>query len=166
VSLSLSPELNETLSLSDPYRRCSTSETFLSQISSAETDLFGLNSIYHNLGGDFWYNNEDWITPFVSHCDWYGVECKDGRVTSLKLNDNNLTGDFSFFGKGENFGEDSGALFNLEELYVQTLEPFIFPILTRKVFLIITSCDTFTGIFPGTISSVFYQVNHFFVIDP
>ncbi|KAL3779799.1 LOW QUALITY PROTEIN: hypothetical protein ACHAWO_010027 [Cyclotella atomus] len=42
---------------------CSTSETFLSQISSAETDLFGLNLLYQNLGGNFWLNNEDRVTP-------------------------------------------------------------------------------------------------------
>jgi hypothetical protein len=86
---------------------CSTSETFLSQISSAETDLFGLNLLYQNLGGNFWLNNEDWVTP-NPHWDWYGVECTDGHVTSLKLNGNNLTGDISFFGKGEDVGEDLG----------------------------------------------------------
>jgi hypothetical protein len=86
---------------------CSTSETFLSQISSAETDLFGLNLLYQNLGGNFWLNNEDRVTP-NPHWDWYGVECTDGHVTSLKLNGNNLTGDISFFGKGEDVGEDFG----------------------------------------------------------
>jgi hypothetical protein len=97
---------------------CSTSSSFLSALNTPENDAFGLRNIYRNLGGDFWLKNDAWMSQ-VSHCEWHGVQCTEGRVTQLDLSSNNLTGNLGFFGKGQNFGNDTGALFELEELYVK-----------------------------------------------
>lgn len=55
-----------------------------------------LEDFYHNFNGDQWRNNEGWLDPEVTPCDWFGVFCSmvDGqlRLLSLSLPDNNLRG--------------------------------------------------------------------------
>ena len=103
---------------------CSTSETYLSQRSSVANDIFGLELIYNSLGGEFWYDSSDWLTA-TPHCEWYGVGCSDDRVSFIKLDSNNLTGDLSLFGEYLDYGGDTGSLFELQELYVKVVASFI-----------------------------------------
>lgn len=75
------------------------SDTFLTQLSSELNDRDGLLLMYESLNGDFWYDNTGWLTDAII-CEWHGVDCTDGRVSSINLNGNNLTGDLSFLGEG------------------------------------------------------------------
>jgi Leucine-rich repeat (LRR) protein len=62
---------------------------FVTQIPQAECEA--LQHLYHSTNGDHWKNNKDWNwtnTP----CDWNGVNCNDGHVTQLSLNNNQLSG--------------------------------------------------------------------------
>lgn len=95
---------------------CSTSETYINQISNVQNDLFGLELIYRFLGGEFWFDNTGWMSNDVPHCDWYGVQCSHGRVSQIRLSSNNLTGDLSIFGESLDPGTDTGSLFELQEL--------------------------------------------------
>jgi Leucine-rich repeat (LRR) protein len=52
-----------------------------------------LKEIYEQLGGDDWYNNDNWLQESKEVCEWYGVNCNaDKTIQSLKLNSNNLRG--------------------------------------------------------------------------
>ena len=60
--------------------------------SSAEADRAALEALYHATGGDNWENNTNWLSdaPLI---EWHGVIAnQNGRVISLILNDNNLSG--------------------------------------------------------------------------
>ena len=87
------------------------SDTFLTRLSSEMNDREGLQLMYKSLNGDFWYENTGWLTdaPF---CDWHGVYCTNGRVSSINLNGNNVTGDLSFLGE-----ESPSALVGCFELH-------------------------------------------------
>lgn len=99
---------------------CSTSETYLTQRSSVANDLFGLELIYKSLGGEFWYDSSGWLTA-TPHCEWYGVGCSEDRVSFIKLDSNNLTGDLSLFGEYLDYAGDTGSLFELQELCVKVI---------------------------------------------
>lgn len=53
-------------------------------------DRNNIISLYTALEGPQWYN--PWDTLECDVCNWYGVECEDGRVVRLKLRGNNLRG--------------------------------------------------------------------------
>jgi Leucine-rich repeat (LRR) protein/ribosomal protein L35AE/L33A len=80
--------------------------TAVTGIPTAECNA--LVSLYDHAGGDQWKDNTGWKTTNTP-CDWYGVECKNGHVTRLKLQYNQLKGSIS-----EMIG-------NLSELEVLTL---------------------------------------------
>lgn len=94
---------------------CSTSNTYMQQISNVANDLFGLGLIYKFLGGQFWYDNTNWMSN-EDHCEWFGVQCSEGRVSHIKLSSNNVTGDLSIFRQDLEPGKDTGSLFKLQEL--------------------------------------------------
>jgi len=58
-----------------------------------ESDREYLERFYEASGGDNWHENENWNSE-ESLGEWYGVETdEDGNVVSLRLPDNNLSGD-------------------------------------------------------------------------
>ena len=41
----------------------------------------------------FWINNENWLEPDVSVCEWFGLTCNDdGRIGVMDLASQNLDG--------------------------------------------------------------------------
>ena len=59
---------------------------------AADTDRAALTALYNATGGPSWTRSDNWLSanPLA---DWYGVQVDtDGRVTSLALGGNNLTG--------------------------------------------------------------------------
>jgi hypothetical protein len=72
--------------------------------------------IYDKLGGDYWFDNTDWLNGEVPHCDWFGIKCKEDRVSSIILQNNNLTGKLSFDDEYGNQQHLFDFLFALKEL--------------------------------------------------
>jgi hypothetical protein len=72
---------------------CVLAGTSFAQIPSAERQA--LFELYHATDGDNWHNNEGWLGPAGTECDWFGVRChltlRPG-VTGLMLSNNNLNG--------------------------------------------------------------------------
>ena len=81
-------------------------------------DRMGLELMYDSLNGDAWYEKSGWKTDAPICDEWFGVYCTDGRVSSVKLKSNNLTGDLSFMGEvpGSAKHWHGYALFDLQEL--------------------------------------------------
>ena len=74
-----------------------------------EPQVAALVALYESTGGDHWGNNTKWLsgTPLS---EWFGVETdENGRVTSLSLLANGLTGPIP---------ETIGQLKNLQDLYL------------------------------------------------
>ena len=139
---------------------CSTSETYLNQISNIANDNFGLRMFYQQLGGDFWLDNTGWMST-TPHCEWFGVECSEDRVVLIDLNSNNLTGSVSFFGEIPDDGTDSGSLFKLQELYV-----IVFFKQWRKAILTFVIDFMFLTVILVTINSRVSSITeHSFVIE-
>lgn len=53
-----------------------------------------LVAFYEATGGANWKEQDGWLTD-RNHCDWHGVTCSKGRVTKIKLDNNNLSGDIA-----------------------------------------------------------------------
>ena len=53
-------------------------------------DSIALVRLYESTNGDMWHNKRGWLVGPVS--DWAGVSIDNGRVTYIRLSDNNLTG--------------------------------------------------------------------------
>lgn len=56
-----------------------------------------LKALYHNTGGDSWFNRTNWLDDSKPICSWHGIKCKGGNVdnntvTEIDLGDNNLVG--------------------------------------------------------------------------
>ena len=85
---------------------------------AALTDRDILARLYHATGGANWRNSDNWLSDAPLE-DWYGVDVDDdGRVTSLNLHYNNLTGVIA---------PELGRLTRLEELRL-TSNPLTGPI--------------------------------------
>mmetsp|Transcript_10296 Transcript_10296/g.22342 ORF Transcript_10296/g.22342 Transcript_10296/m.22342 type:complete len:1541 (-) Transcript_10296:66-4688(-) len=55
-----------------------------------------LKDFYDSAKGQEWTENDGWVQPYKSHCDWYGVKCNDSNSTiELKLHSNGLSGTLS-----------------------------------------------------------------------
>jgi Leucine-rich repeat (LRR) protein/sugar lactone lactonase YvrE len=50
-----------------------------------------LVALYDSTNGNNWMNNDGWKTTDTP-CSWYGIECSDGNITKISLEDNQLTG--------------------------------------------------------------------------
>jgi len=50
-----------------------------------------LIKLYNYMGGRYWKHDDDWLSPSEDACDWWGVECVDGKVTGLHLKNNELS---------------------------------------------------------------------------
>lgn len=57
-----------------------------------ESDALALEAIYNALGGAGWFNSFGWLDLQMPEAEWYGVTVAGGRVTSLDLAFNNLSG--------------------------------------------------------------------------
>jgi len=75
----------------------------VTEIPSAQCEA--LVALYDSTDGDNWTNNEGWNVTSTP-CSWYGVSCENGVVTTIDLDDNNLTGTLP----------DWSALTSLQEL--------------------------------------------------
>ena len=53
-------------------------------------DSLALVDLYNSTNGPSWGNHKNWLTGPVK--TWYGIELKDGRVTLIYMNSNNLKG--------------------------------------------------------------------------
>ena len=56
----------------------------------SESDSLILITLYDSTDGDNWVHNENWKNTAVNQ--WYGISVSDSAITSIKLNDNNLSG--------------------------------------------------------------------------
>ncbi len=59
-------------------------------ITEENADLEALVALYDSTGGATWTNKTNWLTGHVT--TWYGVRVANGRVTDVRLPNNNLTG--------------------------------------------------------------------------
>ena len=68
--------------------RCASSP---STTNAGYTEREVLISVYNAMGGRYWKNDNSWLSPAVDFCEWYGVECVQGKVTGLLLKNNDLS---------------------------------------------------------------------------
>jgi Leucine-rich repeat (LRR) protein len=61
-----------------------------SQIPQIERDA--LVALYNSTDGANWTDNTGWLGAAGTECDWYGVTCTSGQITTLSLGSNNLSG--------------------------------------------------------------------------
>jgi len=58
-----------------------------------------LKNFYDSSKGGEWTVSTNWVDPYISHCQWYGVECKEdtnkGITVTLELPTNGLSGTLS-----------------------------------------------------------------------
>jgi Leucine-rich repeat (LRR) protein len=73
-----------------------------------ETECHALVDLYTSTNGASWKHKSGWSVTNTP-CNWYGVSCRDGYVTKLKLYYNQLSGSIL---------ESLGNLSNLESLYL------------------------------------------------
>ena len=112
-------------------------------------DLSVLIAFYEATGGDNWKNNTNWLSSLPLD-QWYGIDTDDGgRVTSLNLSDNGLTGTIS---------EALGQLNNLETLNLSDNEltgpiPKALELLDNLQFLRLRGNDL-TGCVPSALRDV------------
>ncbi|MEK7989369.1 MAG: leucine-rich repeat domain-containing protein, partial [Thiotrichaceae bacterium] len=73
---------------------CGTREAFscsnVTEIPQTECEV--LVKIYDDLGGDNWTNNAGWKQTNNLCTSWYNLGCKNGHVTDIALENNNLSG--------------------------------------------------------------------------
>lgn len=55
------------------------------------SECLALESLYNSTAGPQWFERAGWLVT-TTPCSWYGVTCQGGHVTTLDLQDNNLTG--------------------------------------------------------------------------
>lgn len=73
---------------------CGTPEAFtcadVTEIPQSECEA--LVNIYNDLDGDNWTNNAGWLQTNNPCTSWYNLGCKNGHVTDIALEENNLSG--------------------------------------------------------------------------
>ena len=107
-------------------------ETFWGQCQYQEFDYLdeekpNLEAIYERTNGQYWTKNDGWMDDTVDHCQWYGISCGiDGRVTSINLRANNLTGKFPVYTSDYSYSsgwDDDDTKYGLVDLFnLQTLD--------------------------------------------
>ncbi|CAB9517668.1 LRR receptor-like serine threonine-protein kinase [Seminavis robusta] len=68
--------------------RCASTPTTTS-LGYSEREV--LINLYNKMGGRYWKNDDGWLNPAVAICDWFGVECVDGKVTGLVMKNNDMS---------------------------------------------------------------------------
>lgn len=76
----------------------------------SDSERVALVSLYESTGGDAWFDNQGWLGPAGTECDWSGVQCLDNQVISIDLRSNGLSGAFP---------SSAGSLNNLEYLQLR-----------------------------------------------
>ena len=69
--------------------------SFQSFSQTLESDRLALVDLYNATNGSYWYNRSGWSVPGNpgdKPCGWFGISCQGGRVTSVMMTGNNLTG--------------------------------------------------------------------------
>ena len=82
--------------------------TGLTQDETPEADREALIAFYNATGGSYWRINTNWLTDWPMD-SWHGVATSDGRVVSISLASNRLTGELP---------PELGDLSHLEELFL------------------------------------------------
>jgi hypothetical protein len=56
-----------------------------------------LKDFYDSSKGGEWTESTYWVDPYMNHCQWYGIECKEGtnNTISIELPTNGLSGTLS-----------------------------------------------------------------------
>jgi hypothetical protein len=57
-----------------------------------ESDSLALVAFYNENGGEFWFNDDNWLDGPVS--TWYGITVENNRVTEIGFYDNGVMGSF------------------------------------------------------------------------
>ncbi len=57
----------------------------------SQKECEALVSFYQATGGQNWRRNDQWLES-TTPCEWYGVECKEGKIVELNVSYNNLDG--------------------------------------------------------------------------
>lgn len=87
--LPLAPSQN-TLTLNNVTQVCD------SLSGDLRLDCETLAKFYKSLDGENWTNKTGWesidLGGTSQYCNWYGIDCIDGRVTEIDLDNNNLSG--------------------------------------------------------------------------
>jgi len=63
-------------------------------LSTPGNELQVLIALYENTDGPNWENSDGWLSD-RSHCVWYGVTCRGGKIVELVLSHNHLNGSIS-----------------------------------------------------------------------
>lgn len=67
--------------------------TECSSTTTADTnDRQVLVNLYNVLGGRSWKSDDNWLSLDVPVCEWYGISCTNGLVSTINLRNNGLTG--------------------------------------------------------------------------
>ncbi len=56
-----------------------------------QTEYDALVAFYESTNGVNWINNDGWLNS-DSPCRWFGIQCTENHITSIKLNENGLSG--------------------------------------------------------------------------
>ncbi len=51
-----------------------------------------LEALYNSTNGENWWNNDGWMDPDISPCEWYGITCSNDHVVKIQLRWNDLEG--------------------------------------------------------------------------
>ncbi|UZO80676.1 hypothetical protein NBT05_17255 [Aquimarina sp. ERC-38] len=70
------------------------SETDDSCLEVVATEKQALIEFYHQLDGDNWTNNSNWLSN-EKVCNWFGVTVEEGHITEIELIKNNLNGEIT-----------------------------------------------------------------------
>lgn len=68
--------------------KCASSSTTTS-MGFSEREI--LISLYNSMGGRYWKHDDGWLSPSDDVCEWYGVDCIEGKVSGLLLKNNDLS---------------------------------------------------------------------------
>ena len=63
------------------------------------TERNALKDFYDSSKGGEWTVSTNWVDPYISHCQWYGIKCKEDTnehiTAKLELPTNGLSGTLS-----------------------------------------------------------------------
>lgn len=135
------------------------SDTIYLDVITSTTDSLALVALYNAAGGGSWTNKTNWLTGAVD--TWHGITITDGRVTEIRLSDNNLTGSIApelgniatltYLNLGSNT-EDARSTNPNRNRITGTIPPALGS-LTQLTYLNISSNDL-TGALPETFSAL------------
>jgi Leucine-rich repeat (LRR) protein/sugar lactone lactonase YvrE len=115
----------------------------VTQIPKAQCET--LVALYDSTDGDNWTNNTGWLQTNTPCNGWYNVACKNGHVTNISLEDNNLVGTIP----------DLSALTGLEALVIGKNAGITgaFPDISQlsKLFHLSVGATNITGSLPANI---------------